>query len=100
MEYASDVHRDSHQPTGEELLALQNNAEQLRHTVLQQKKQIFTDQEAFREVTGKLSRCENGLDKGYQGGTDEWGLKEGAMGDLPLDPPQVVQELEEAVRRH
>lgn len=98
MECPSDVQRDSPQPAGEELLSLQNTAEQLRHTVLQQKKQIVTDQEAIRELTGKLNRCENGLDKGYQEGTDGWGAKEGAMGDLPLDSPQAVQELEEAVR--
>lgn len=92
MECPSDVQRDSPQPAGEELLNLQSTAEQLRHTMLQQKKQILTDQEAIRELTGKLSRCENGLDK------DGWGPKEGAMGDLPLDSPQAVQELEEAVR--
>ncbi|XP_075038936.1 neuronal pentraxin receptor [Mixophyes fleayi] len=98
MECPSDVQRDSPQASGEEMLSLQNTAEQLRQTVLQQKKQILTDQEAIRELTGKLSRCENGLDKGYQEGAEGWGPKEGAMGDLPLDSPQAVQELEEAVR--
>uniref|UniRef100_UPI00398EBCE5 neuronal pentraxin receptor n=1 Tax=Xenopus tropicalis TaxID=8364 RepID=UPI00398EBCE5 len=98
MECPSDVQRDAPQPPGEEVLSLQSTAEQLRQTVLQQKKQILTDQEAIRELTGKLSRCENGLDKSYREGADGWGTKEGAMGDLPLDSPQAVQELEEAVR--
>ncbi|MEE6502823.1 hypothetical protein FKM82_004650 [Ascaphus truei] len=98
MECPSDVQRDAPQPHGEEPLSLHGTAEQLRLTVLQQKKQILTDQEAIRELTGKLSRCENGVDKGYQQGADGWGPREGAMGDLPLDSPQAVQELEEAVR--
>lgn len=98
VECASDMQRDAHQPH-DEILSLQTTAEQLRQTVLQQKKQISTDQEAIRELTGKLNRCENGLDKIYkQGSIDGWGSKEGAMGDLPLDSPQAVQELEEAVR--
>ncbi|XP_053545408.1 neuronal pentraxin receptor [Bombina bombina] len=97
MECPSDVQRDAPQPVGEDILFLQTTAEQLRQTVLQQKKQIHTDQEAIRELTSKLSRCENGLDKSYKEG-DVWGAKEGTMGDLPLDSPQAVQELEEAVR--
>ncbi|XP_072277205.1 neuronal pentraxin receptor [Pyxicephalus adspersus] len=96
MECPSDVQRDSPHPRAEDMQALHSTAEQLRHTVLQQNKQILTDQEAIRELTGKLSRCENGL--GYREGADGWGPKEGAMGDLPLDSPQAVQELEEAVR--
>ncbi|XP_068107517.1 neuronal pentraxin receptor isoform X2 [Hyperolius riggenbachi] len=98
MECPSDVQRDSGQPAGEDMLFLQSTAEQLRQTLLQQKKQILTDQDAIRELTGKLSRCENGLEKGFPEGADGWGAKEGAMGDLPLDSPQAVQELEEAVR--
>ncbi|KAG8436359.1 hypothetical protein GDO86_007454 [Hymenochirus boettgeri] len=94
MECPSDVQRDAPQSEEEEVLSLQTTAEQLRQTVLQQKKQIHTDQEAIRELTGKLSRCENGLDKSYGEGADGWGTKEGAMGDLPLDSPQAVQELD------
>ncbi|KAM4651830.1 neuronal pentraxin receptor [Discoglossus pictus] len=98
MECPSDVQRDAPQPAGDEVFSLQNTAEQLRQTVLQQKKQIHTDQEAIRELTNKLSRCENGLGKNLKEGTDAWSHKEGAMGDLPLDSPQAVQDLEEAVR--
>ncbi|PIO29737.1 hypothetical protein AB205_0131390 [Aquarana catesbeiana] len=64
MKCPSDVQRGSPQPAREELLTLQNTAEQLRHTVLQQKKQILNNQEATRELTSKLSHCKNGLEKG------------------------------------
>nr|XP_060633048.1 neuronal pentraxin receptor isoform X1 [Anolis sagrei ordinatus] len=76
----------------EELFFLQSTAEQLRQTARQQKEQIRTDQETIRELTTKLSRCENGLERGFQ---DDDG---GAMRDLPWDSPALVRELEEAVR--
>lgn len=40
---------------------LRTTAEELRQTVLQQKDQILTDQRTIRELTGKLSECEKGL---------------------------------------
>ncbi|XP_074077180.1 neuronal pentraxin receptor [Macrotis lagotis] len=81
----------------EELLALQSTAEQLRQTALQQKARIRADQEAIRELTGKLGRCESGLrlplpEPGPDGRQD-------TLSDGPAwDSPALVRELEEAVR--
>uniref|UniRef100_A0A3Q4GTZ8 Neuronal pentraxin receptor-like n=1 Tax=Neolamprologus brichardi TaxID=32507 RepID=A0A3Q4GTZ8_NEOBR len=47
---------------GEDWGYLRTTAEELRQTVLQQKDQILTDQRTIRELTGKLSECEKGLD--------------------------------------
>uniref|UniRef100_A0A667YP53 Neuronal pentraxin receptor a n=1 Tax=Myripristis murdjan TaxID=586833 RepID=A0A667YP53_9TELE len=47
---------------GEDWGYLRNAAEELRQTVLQQKDQILTDQRTIRELTGKLSECERGMD--------------------------------------
>ncbi|XP_029014454.1 neuronal pentraxin-2 [Betta splendens] len=47
---------------GEDWGFLRTTAEQLRQTVLQQKDQILSDQRTIRELTGKLSDCEKGLD--------------------------------------
>ncbi|KAM4634495.1 neuronal pentraxin receptor a [Polymixia lowei] len=47
---------------GEDWGYLRTAAEELRQTVLQQKDQILTDQRTIRELTGKLSECERGLD--------------------------------------
>uniref|UniRef100_A0A3P8RP59 Neuronal pentraxin receptor a n=1 Tax=Amphiprion percula TaxID=161767 RepID=A0A3P8RP59_AMPPE len=47
---------------GEDWGYLRTTAEELRQTVLQQKDQIQTDQRTIRELTGKLSECEKGLD--------------------------------------
>ncbi|XP_036616717.1 neuronal pentraxin receptor [Trichosurus vulpecula] len=81
----------------EELLALQSTAEQLRQTALQQKARIRADQEAIRELTGKLGRCESGLQLPFQD-TGPSGRQD-TMSDGPAwDSPAVVRELEEAVR--
>lgn len=56
---------------GDEWGALRSTAEELRQTVLQQKDQIQTDQRTIRELTGKLSECEKGLDG--RGGADRRG---------------------------
>lgn len=40
---------------------LRTTADELRRTVLQQKDQILADQRTIRELTGKLSECEKGL---------------------------------------
>lgn len=41
---------------------LRSTAEELRQTVLQQNDQILMDQRTIRELTGKLSECESGLE--------------------------------------
>uniref|UniRef100_A0A8D3CZI9 Neuronal pentraxin receptor b n=1 Tax=Scophthalmus maximus TaxID=52904 RepID=A0A8D3CZI9_SCOMX len=41
---------------------LRTTAEELRQTVLQQNDQILMDQRTIRELTGKLSECESGLE--------------------------------------
>lgn len=46
---------------GEDWGYLRTTAEELRQTVLQQKDEILTDQRTIRELTGKLSECESGL---------------------------------------
>lgn len=46
--------------TGDE--ALRTTAEELRQMVLQQNDQILMDQRTIRELTGKLSECESGLE--------------------------------------
>ncbi|KAJ8363257.1 hypothetical protein SKAU_G00120880 [Synaphobranchus kaupii] len=48
---------------GEDLGYFRTTAEQLRQTVLQQKDQILMDQGTIRELTGKLSECESGLEE-------------------------------------
>ncbi|XP_020837968.1 LOW QUALITY PROTEIN: neuronal pentraxin receptor [Phascolarctos cinereus] len=81
----------------EELLALQSTAEQLRQTALQQKARIRADQEAIRELTGKLGRCESGLQLPFQDTAPPG--RQDTMSDGPAwDSPAVVRELEEAVR--
>ncbi|XP_068958933.1 neuronal pentraxin receptor [Petaurus breviceps papuanus] len=81
----------------EELLALQTTAEQLRQTALQQKARIRADQEAIRELTGKLGRCESGLQLPFQDAGPSG--RQDTMNDGPAwDSPAVVRELEEAVR--
>ncbi|XP_044297074.1 neuronal pentraxin receptor [Varanus komodoensis] len=83
----------------EELFFLQSTAEQLRQTAQQQKEQILTDQETIRELTTKLSQCENGLELSFQDSPAVWGdHRQDTMGDLPWDSPAMIQELEEAVR--
>ncbi|XP_067166161.1 neuronal pentraxin receptor [Apteryx mantelli] len=84
----------------EELLALRSAAAQLRRTALEQKERIRMDQETIRELTGKLSRCEGGLQPAAAAAAAA-GLRAaprpGTMGH-PADEPPAVRELEEAVR--
>ncbi|KAL8221902.1 UNVERIFIED_CONTAM: hypothetical protein K2H54_074635 [Gekko kuhli] len=83
----------------EELFFLQSTAEQLRQTAQQQKDQILIDQKTIRELTTKLSQCENGLELSFQDSASVWGVpRHDTMGDLPWDSPAMIQELEEAVR--
>nr|KAF6374750.1 neuronal pentraxin receptor [Pipistrellus kuhlii] len=74
----------------EELLLLQSAAEQLRRTALEQEERIRADRDLIRELTGKLGRCEGGL----QGA----GPRRDTMADGPADPPGLFLELEDAVR--
>lgn len=64
---------------GEDWGYLRTTAEELRQTVLQQKDQILTDQRTIRELTGKLSECERGLD-GHSSITDRRGGATGLRG--------------------
>lgn len=60
--------------TGEEdWTYLRTTAEELRQMVLQQNDQILMDQRTIRELTGKLSECESGLE-------DEKGSPERSIG--------------------
>ncbi|XP_074486940.1 neuronal pentraxin receptor b [Sebastes fasciatus] len=47
---------------GEDWTYLRTTAEDLRQMVLQQNDQILMDQRTIRELTGKLSECESGLE--------------------------------------
>ncbi|XP_071330321.1 neuronal pentraxin receptor a [Trachinotus anak] len=64
---------------GEDWGYLRTTAEELRQTVLQQKDQILNDQRTIRELTGKLSECEKGLD-GRSSGADRRGSAAGLWG--------------------
>ncbi|XP_019399452.1 PREDICTED: neuronal pentraxin receptor [Crocodylus porosus] len=90
---------DAPLPGADDLVFLQSTAEQLRQTALQQKDQILLDQETIRELSGKLSQCESGLELSFQDSASLWGgARKETMGDLPWDSSTMVQELEEAVR--
>ncbi|CAJ1054103.1 neuronal pentraxin receptor b [Xyrichtys novacula] len=51
---------------------LRTTAEELRQTVLQQNDQILMDHRTIRELTGKLSECESGLED--ERNVPEWSL--------------------------
>lgn len=57
---------------------LRTTADELRRTVLQQKDQILADQRTIRELTGKLSECEKGLNG--RGSPDRRGGAVGLLG--------------------
>ncbi len=104
---------------GEDWGYLRTTAEELRQTVLQQKDQILTDQRTIRELTGKLSECEKGLDgrssAGRRGGAagllrgkstaEETHLERIMVRDSPASSPdgahlltvRAVDELEQAI---
>ncbi|XP_053194597.1 neuronal pentraxin-2 [Scomber japonicus] len=105
---------------GEDWGFLRTTAEDLRQTVLQQKDQILTDQRTIRELTGKLSECEKGLDgqssiadrrgsaaglRGGKGTADETHLERIMVRDSPgstsdsvhLLTVRAVDELEQAI---
>uniref|UniRef100_A0A3B4GT39 Neuronal pentraxin-2-like n=1 Tax=Pundamilia nyererei TaxID=303518 RepID=A0A3B4GT39_9CICH len=74
---------------GEDWGYLRTSAEELRQTVLQQKDQILTDQRTIRDLTGKLSECEKGLDgkSGRSSGSSSAGRR----------GMRAVDELEQAI---
>ncbi|KAE8282967.1 Neuronal pentraxin receptor [Larimichthys crocea] len=104
---------------GEDWGYLRTTAEELRQTVLQQKDQILTDQRTIRELTGKLTECEKGVDgsssadrrgssAGLLGGksaTEETHLERIMVRDSPASTPdgvhlvtvRAVDELEQAI---
>ncbi|XP_069052977.1 neuronal pentraxin receptor b [Lepisosteus oculatus] len=97
---------------GEEHSQLRSAAEQLRQTVLLQKDQILTDLETIRELTGKLSECESGLEERslppglWGGGRDA--VRRMAGDDAPgggvggvggAHTARAVEELERAIRQ-
>lgn len=79
---------------GEDWGYFRTTAEELRQTVLQQKDQILSDQRTIRELTGKLSDCEKGLD-GKSSRADRRGSAaglwrgKGAAGETHLEPIMV-----------
>eukprot|EP00062_Callorhinchus_milii_P023379 gi/632982157/ref/XP_007907983.1/ PREDICTED: neuronal pentraxin receptor [Callorhinchus milii] len=94
----------------EDLLLLRTTADHLSQMVTQQKDQIFSDQEIIKELTGKLSQCENGLEPGYfQGNQEEyaWDAGRDNLDHLADDDDggeddedesgRTVQELEQAI---
>lgn len=98
---------------GEDWGYLRTTAEELRQTVLQQKDQILTDQRTIRELTGKLSECEKGLDgksgsasrRGGKDAAEEAHLERMMVRDSPASEPEgvhlltvrAVDELEQAI---
>ncbi|XP_034750900.1 neuronal pentraxin-2 [Etheostoma cragini] len=105
---------------GEDWGYLRTTAEELRQTVLQQKDQILTDQRTIRDLTGKLTECEKGLDGGSSSADRRgsaaglWGGKDSAeethlerimVRDSPDSTPEnvhlltvrAVDELEQAI---
>lgn len=96
---------------GEDWGYLRTTAEELRQTVLQQKDQILSDQRTIRELSGKLSDCEKGLD-GRSSRADRRGstaqethLERVMVRDSPVSEPEgvhllagrAVDELEQAI---
>ncbi|KAM6966068.1 neuronal pentraxin receptor a [Tautogolabrus adspersus] len=64
---------------GEDWGYLRTKAEELQQTVSQQKDQILTDKQTIKELTGKLSECEKGLD-GNSSSADRRGSAAGLLG--------------------
>ncbi|XP_058510538.1 chromobox protein homolog 6 [Solea solea] len=103
---------------GEDWGYLRTTADDLRQTVLQQRKQILTDQRTIGELTGKLSECEKVLDgrnrgadrrgaglRAAHGTAEETRLERVMVRDSPASAPdsghlltaRAVDELEQAI---
>uniref|UniRef100_A0A8C3G0L5 Neuronal pentraxin receptor a n=1 Tax=Cyclopterus lumpus TaxID=8103 RepID=A0A8C3G0L5_CYCLU len=76
---------------GEDWGFLRTTAEELRQTVLQQKDQILTDQRTIRDLTGKLSECEKGLDGG--------GSRRIMVRDSPDELEQAITQLKDRIEK-
>ncbi|KAM9490070.1 neuronal pentraxin receptor b [Salvelinus alpinus] len=88
---------------------LRTTADDLRQTVVQQNGQILMDQRTIRELTGKLSECESGLEDGSPGHSERslgaWaGNRRLMAGDdvissaaVQLQTARAVEELERAI---
>ncbi|XP_043535392.1 neuronal pentraxin-2-like isoform X1 [Chiloscyllium plagiosum] len=84
----------------EDLLLLRSTADHLRQMVIQQEQQILNDQETIRELTGKLSRCENGQElDSFQNNPEEyaWDAARNSLEDGTEDSERTVLELEHSV---
>ncbi|KAL0992669.1 hypothetical protein UPYG_G00096500 [Umbra pygmaea] len=96
---------------GEDWGYLRATAKELRETVLQQKDQIINDQRTIRELSGKLSDCESGVEgrRVSERSAGLWGGKREnkshlMVRDSPLSPAtaqllttRAVHELEQAM---
>ncbi|XP_031673756.1 uncharacterized protein LOC109884203 [Oncorhynchus kisutch] len=94
---------------GEDWSYLRTTADDLRQTVVQQNGQILIDQRTIRELTGKLSECETGLEDGSPGHSERslgaWaGNRRLMAGDdvsssaaVQLQTARAVEELERAI---
>ncbi|CDR00317.1 unnamed protein product [Oncorhynchus mykiss] len=88
---------------------LRTTADDLRQTVVQQNGQILIDQRTIRELSGKLSECETGLEDGSPGHSERslgaWvGNRRLMAGDdvsssaaVQLQTARAVEELERAI---
>ncbi|XP_026872422.2 neuronal pentraxin receptor b isoform X1 [Electrophorus electricus] len=86
---------------------LSATAEELRQTVIQQNDQILTDQRTIKELTGKLSECESGLEERSlsERSLGVWaGNRRPMAGDdvsmsvaMQLQTARAVEELEKAI---
>ncbi|KAL1005703.1 hypothetical protein UPYG_G00062600 [Umbra pygmaea] len=88
---------------------LRTTADELRQTVVQQNDQILMDKRTIRELTGKLSECESGLEENGPGPSERslgvWaGNRRLMAGDdvsssaaVQLQTARAVEELERAI---
>ncbi|KAJ8001665.1 hypothetical protein DPEC_G00171820 [Dallia pectoralis] len=88
---------------------LRTTADELRQTLVQQNDQILMDQRTIRELTGKLSECESGLEDSAPGPSERsvgvWaGNRRLMAGDdvtssaaVQLQTARAVEELERAI---
>ncbi|XP_066563727.1 neuronal pentraxin receptor [Amia ocellicauda] len=93
---------------GEDWGFLRTAAEELRQTVMQQKQQIRSDQDTIRELTGKLSECESGLEERSLPaallGSRQYTERSMSGDDAPASAVQLhsaraVEELEQAIHQ-
>ncbi|XP_062918880.1 neuronal pentraxin-2-like [Mobula hypostoma] len=84
----------------EDLLLLRSTADHLRQMVIQQEKQIASDQQTIRELTSKLSQCENGQELSFfQNNPEEyaWDLGRNSLEDGTEESDWTVLDLEQTI---